>query len=113
MNVFEFEPLTIPVGGSYRQKFNIVNKSQTSDYSKFSGVYLLSPYGFEDTNVLSIPLEKNGDSFVANINSNDTVDLEAGCYTVKLVFTDENGNVYKPARGILNLLRDSKTNEVI
>ena len=76
--------------------------------------YVVSPYGFEDTNVLSVEMtlvEDTVNIFAVTLSSDDTIGLDEGTYTVKIVLSDGT-NYFKKARGVLNILKDSDTVEV-
>lgn len=108
MTLQRIEDITIARGSCYNPTFEFVNEDGSiPDYGNYSGYYILSVYGFEDENVLSIPMDMiSTNIFTAMLNSADT-DIEEGTYAVKIVLVDENGNQYKPARGVLNILKDT------
>lgn len=110
MNVYQLEPITVCKGSSLNPEFIFVNKDNSiPDYSEYHAYFILSPYGFEDENILSIEMDKvEKNKFVAIINTTYTEDIEEGTYTIKVVLVDKNGNQYRYARGILNILKDTK-----
>ena len=54
MTLFQLEPITTVVGAAVPLEFQFVLKDGTvPDYSTYTAYYVLSQYGFEDTNILS------------------------------------------------------------
>lgn len=114
MNLYQLDPVTIAKGASANLVYVFENKDKSAvDYSTHEGYFILSQYGFEDENVFSTSMNIEGnDTFVAILDTADTEDIEEGTYTIKIVLVDENGNQYKYARGILNVLKDTSEIEV-
>lgn len=108
MTIQRIDDVTIARGSCYNPQFVFVNEDGSiPDYTGYSGYYILSVYGFEDENVVSITMELTDTNiFTALLNSSDT-DIEPGTYSAKVVLVDENGNQYKYARGVLNILKDT------
>lgn len=115
MTIFQVEPVTIPVGDTISLQFGFINEDGTiPDFSDYTGYYILSPYGFEDTNVLSKSMSLVTDTqneFSVVIDSDDTSELEEGTYTAKIVLSD-GSNYFKKARGIFNIIKDIASVEV-
>lgn len=109
MTIQQLEPITIARGGVANPSFTFENSDHSiPDLSNYEGYYILSPYGFEDENVLSIEMNKEDiNKFTAIIDTADSKELEEGTYTVKVVLVDEDGNQYRYARGIFNVLKDT------
>lgn len=108
MTIQKIRDDTICRGSCYNPQFTFINEDRSiPDYSEYTGYYILSPYGYEDENILSITMELTDTNiFTAILNSEDT-DLEEGTYTVKIVLVDNDGNQYKPCRGTLSILKDT------
>ena len=108
MTIQRIDDVTIARGSCYNPQFIFVNEDDTiPDYTGYSGYYILSVYGFEDENVVSITMELTDTNiFTALLNSSDT-DIEPGTYSAKVVLVDENGNQYKPCRGVVSILNDT------
>lgn len=108
MTIQRIDDVTIARGSCYNPQFIFVNEDGTiPDYTGYSGYYILSVYGFEDENVVSITMELTDTNiFTALLNSSDT-DIEPGTYSAKVVLVDENGNQYKYARGVVSILNDT------
>ena len=110
MTLFQLEPITIPAGDSVALQFEFVNSNGTiPDFSDYNCYYVLSPYGFEDTNALSKEMTLVSDTtnqFKAELYSDDTYELEPGTYTAKIVLSDGT-NYFKKARGVFNVVKDT------
>lgn len=108
MTIQKIEDVTIARGSCYNPQFIFINEDGTiPDYTGYSGYYILSVYGLEDENVISITMELTDTNiFTAMLNSADT-DIEPGTYTAKIILVDENGNQYKPCRGVISILNDT------
>ena len=79
------------------------------DIDGYSGYYILSQYGFEEDNIFSKEMSKlRGASnvFTVTLSSSDTLNLEEGTYTAKIVF-ENDGEYYKRARGVFNVHKDN------
>lgn len=115
MTVFTIEPVTVPAGDTVAMQFEFINDNGTiPNLSEYTGYYVLSYYGFEDENVLSVEMalvENTTNIFSVTLYSDDTINLEEGVYTVKIVLSD-GSNYFKKARGVLNILKDSDSVEV-
>lgn len=114
MTIYEVPPITIPQGDCVPVQFSFVYSDKTiPDFSNYKCYYVLSPYGFEDENALSKEMNLapgTTNVFRAALSSEDTQNL-LGTYTVKIVLERE-GNYYKKARGVFNVLKDSNGIEV-
>ena len=112
MTVFQLEPITAPAGHCVPIKLEFLNDNGTvPDYSEYSCYYVLSQYGFEDTNVLSktmILAQDTTNVFTTTVDSDDTSSLEEGAYTAKVIL-DDGSNYFKVARGSFNVLKDSNS----
>lgn len=110
MTIFTLEPITIAAGDTIALSFEFVNDNGTiPDFSDYEAHYVLSPFGFEDTNVLSLDmtLESNTtNKFSVTLESEDSIALEEGAYTAKVILSD-GSNYFKKARGTFNILKDS------
>lgn len=108
MTIQRIDDVTIARGSCYNPQFVFVNEDGSiPDYTGYSGYYILSVYGFEDENVVSITMDLTDTNiFTAMLNS-DSTDLEPGTYASKVVLVDTNGNQYKPCRGVVNILKDT------
>ena len=99
-------------GDTIALSFEFINDNGTiPDFSEYSAYYVLSPYGFEDTNVLSLSmtLESNTtNKFSVQIESDDSIALDEGAYTAKVILSD-GSNYFKKARGNFNILKDSSS----
>ncbi len=115
MTLYQIEPATVAQGDatSMRYEFEYQNKT-LPDLTDYTCYYVLSPFGFEDENVLSkamsaVPNHVN--AYVVTLSSEETAALEPGTYTAKIILEYE-GNYYKKARGVFNVLKDSVGIEV-
>lgn len=113
MTIQKLEDVTLAQGDIIEMIFEFENSDKTiPDFSDYRCLFILSQYGYEDENVLQIEGFLKMDttnSFTVILNSDDTLKLDAGTYTMKVVIT--NGTIFiKKARGILNILKD--TNEI-
>lgn len=115
MTIHEFKSITLAAGDTQSLQFNFKYKSKDiADVSSFKAYFVLSTYGFEDENVLSLPMNRvtgTVHSYRVTLTSNDTINL-LGTYTMKVVLVDDEGNYYKKARGVLNIHKDSDGVEV-
>lgn len=115
MTVFNVEPITAPIGDTIPMEYEFINDDGTiPDLSEYTGYYVLSPYGFEDTNILSHEMtlaDGTVNIFSVALSTTDTNALEEGVYTSKIILSDGT-NYYKKARGTLSILKDSDTVEV-
>ena len=119
MNIHQCEPITIARGSALTPVYIFMNADGTKpDYSEFEAKFILSPYGFENENILSIDMHldaydedgvmsKDRNRFLVHLNSDVTGNLPDGTYTVKVVLKDKYGNLYKYARGVFNVLKDT------
>lgn len=109
MTIQQLKPITIARGASINPSFRFVNQDNTiPDFSNFEGYYVLSPYGFEDENVYSVLMNRDDiNKFTATLDTLDTKDFDEGTYTAKVILVDEDGNQYKYARGVFNVLKDT------
>lgn len=108
MAITEIKSKTIAAGDTLPLQFEFINSDGTTpDYTGYNGYYILSPFGFEDENVYSKRMNMvTSNSFECVIPSQDTIKLEPGTYTVKLVL-EKLGNYEKRARGILDIKKDT------
>jgi len=115
MTIYQIEPATIAAGDSLAMQFEFVNSNNSiPDFTDYNAYYVLSPYGFEDENVLSKSMSLADGStnvFRVTLSSDDTSSLDFGTYTAKIILENE-GNYYKKARGVFNVEKDSNTVEV-
>ena len=115
MTIYQIESVTIPVGDSVSMQFEFVNSNgEIPDFTDYNAYYILSPYGFEDENALSksMTLDSNTTNlFKVSLSSEDTSNLSEGAYTAKVILESE-GNYYKKARGVFNLVKDTTSVEV-
>lgn len=113
MTIFQIEPCTIAAGDSVPMQFDFVYKDGTlPDFTDYRGYYVLSPYGFENTNVLSKEMTPKGTTgWTVDLYSEDTASLQEGTYTAKVILEHE-GEYYKKARGVFNVVKDTDTVEV-
>lgn len=115
MTLFQLEPITTVVGAAVPLEFQFVLKDGTvPDYSTYTAYYVLSQYGFEDTNILSETMSLKQDTtnvFTLTLDSEMMADIEPGTYTAKIVMFDGT-NYFKNARGVFNVLKDSISVEV-
>lgn len=114
MTIQPIEPMTLAYGDSQNAEFEFTNSDGTTpDLSDYNAYYVLSPYGFEDVNVVSKAmtlLDGTTNVFVAQLESEDTA-IEPGAYTVKIIL-ELDGNYYKKARGTLDIKKDTLGVEV-
>lgn len=114
MTVFQIESVTIPAGDCVSFEFEFENSDKSiPNLSDYKAMYVLSPYGIEEENVLSKSMTLKAETqnvFRVTLTTNDTIDLE-GAYAVKLVLI-KGSNHFKKARGVLNVLKDSDGVEV-
>lgn len=110
-NIQDLGELVVAKGDTFNLRFVFKNEDGTlPDYTGFEGFYILSELGYEDVNVLSLQMNLQSGStntFTLNVITEDTQDLEARSYVVKVVLKDENDNLYKKARGIITIKEDS------
>lgn len=115
MTLFQLEPITTVVGAAVPLEFQFVLKDGTvPDYSTYTAYYVLSQYGFEDTNILSETMSLKQDTtnvFTLTLDSDTMGTIEPGTYTAKIVMFDGT-NYFKNARGVFNVLKDSVSVEV-
>ena len=115
MTLFQLEPITTVVGAAVPLEFQFVLKDGTvPDYSTYTAYYVLSQYGFEDTNILSETMSLKQDTtnvFTLTLDSDTMGAIEPGTYTAKIVMYDGT-NYFKNARGVFNVLKDSVSVEV-
>lgn len=111
MTIFQIKPVTIAVGDSFTLKFRFKNSNGTlPDLTDYNCFYVISPYGFEDTNIFSKQMSKELGSenvFSVALSTEDTAEFEPGAYTAKIVL-ECDGIYYKKARGSFNVLKDSE-----
>lgn len=108
MTIQQLEPITMAKGAAVKPSFTFINPDKSvPDLSKYKGYYILSPYGFEDENVLSIKMDSTDNKFTAIIDTSDIKNLDEGTYTAKVVLVDDRDNQYKYARGVFNILKDT------
>lgn len=112
--MFQIKPKTIAKGDTLELEYSFFDEEkQPVDLSSFTGYYIVSEYGFEDIDKLTKTMTLKTDTtntFTVTLYSFDTIGLGEGTFTVKVVFVSE-GNYYKKARGVLNILKDSETVE--
>lgn len=109
MEIQELQTITIASGDCLKLQFDVLC-DVTEDISDLNGYLILSPYGEEAINEYTNTMTKiNSDVFQAEIPSSDSINL-CGNYTMKIVFEDENGQLYKKARGLFVVKED--TNEI-
>lgn len=112
MTVYQVEPITIPAGDTIALELEFINSNGTiPDFSDYTAYYILSPYGFEDVNVLSKTMtleDGTTNSFSVTLDSDDTIALDEGAYTAKIVLSD-GSNYFKKARGVFNIVKDSSS----
>lgn len=105
---------TVPQGDSISMQYDFVYSNKTiPDFTDYTVYYILSPFGFEDENVLSKAMtiaSGTTNTFRVTLGSEDTKNL-LGTYTAKIVLEYE-GNYYKKARGVFNVVKDSDGIEV-
>ena len=115
MTLFQLEPITTVVGAAVPLEFQFVLKDgSVPDYSTYTAYYVLSQYGFEDTNILSETMSLKQDTtnvFTLTLDSDTMGAIEPGTYTAKIVMYDGT-NYFKNARGVFNVLKDSVSVEV-
>lgn len=115
MTIYQIKPITIAAGDCVPMKYNFVNADGTTpDLTEFTGYFVLSPYGFENENKLKKEMTLVTDStcvYTVNLTTEDTIALEEGAYTSKIIL-ECDGNYYKKARGVFNVLKDSEDVEV-
>ena len=110
MTIFQIEPVTIAQGDATSMQYEFEYQNKTiPDLTDYTCYYLLSPFSFEEENVLkkvmsAVPNTTN--AYRVTLSSEETAALEAGTYTAKIVLEHE-GNYYKKARGVFNVLKDS------
>lgn len=109
MEIQELQTITIASGDCLKLQFDVLYDA-TEDISDFTGYLILSPYGEEAINEYTNTMTKiNNNVFQAEIPSSDSINL-CGNYTMKIVFEDESGQLYKKARGLFVVKED--TNEI-
>lgn len=110
MTLFQLEPITIPAGDTVAMEYEFVLKDgSVPDYSTYTAYYVLSQYGFEDSNILSESMILKQDTtnvFSVTLDSETTAELEPGTYTAKIVLSDGT-NYFKKARGVFNVVKDT------
>lgn len=115
MTLFQLEPITTVVGAAVPLEFQFILKDGTvPDYSTYTAYYVLSQYGFEDTNILSETMSLKQDTtnvFTLTLDSDTMGTIEPGTYTAKIIMFD-GANYFKNARGVFNVLKDSVSVEV-
>lgn len=109
MTIQQLEPITIARGSAIHPAFAFTNKDHTiPDLSSYEGYFVLSHYGFEDDNAFSFGMERYDiNKFSVALDTVNTKEFEEGTYTAKVVLVDEDGNQYKYARGVFNVLKDT------
>lgn len=112
--MYQLKPKTIPLGDTLELEYTFINEDGTiPDFSEYDCFYVVSQYGFEDINQLSKTMalkSETTNTFTVTLYSLDTIGLGEGTFTVKVVLVND-GNYYKKARGVLNILKDSETEE--
>lgn len=115
MTIFQVEPITIAIGDTIAVQFGFVNDDGTiPDFSEYFCYYVISPYGFEDTNIFSKEMSlvsETQNEFAVTLDTEDTSNFEAGAYTAKIVLSD-GSNYFKKARGNFNVIKDTSSVEV-
>ena len=115
MTIYTVEPVTIAAGDSIAMQFVFENSDgSTPDFTGYNGYYVLSPYGFEEENILSVNMtiaSGTTNIFKVSLMSEDTISLPDGAYTAKIILENE-GNYFKKARGVFNVVKDSDTVDV-
>ena len=112
--IYQMRAETVPQGDSISMQYDFVYSNKTiPDFTDYTVYYVLSPFGFEDENVLSKAMtiaSGTTNVFRVTLSSEDTKNL-LGTYTAKIVLEYE-GNYYKKARGVFNVVKDSDGIEV-
>ena len=107
--IYQMRSETVPQGDSISMQYDFVYSNKTiPDFTDYTVYYVLSPFGFEDENVLSKAMtiaSGTTNVFRVTLSSEDTKNL-LGTYTAKIVLEYE-GNYYKKARGVFNVVKDS------
>lgn len=110
MTIQQIEPVTIARGDCVSMQFEIVGSANEAiNVSEYNAYYILSPYSFEDENVLwkDMSLVSGSNNIIrVTLLSSETATLEEGTYTAKIVLEHE-GNFYKKARGVFNVQKDT------
>lgn len=109
MEIQELQTVTIASGDCLKLQFEVLCDAN-EDIDKLTGYLILSPYGEETINEYTNTMTKvSNNVFQAEISSSDSINLN-GNYTMKIVFKDESGQLYKKARGLFVVKED--TNEI-
>ena len=105
---------TVPQGDPISMQYDFVYSNKTiPDFTDYTVYYVLSPFGFEDENVLSKAMTFSPgttNTLRVTLGSEDTKNL-LGTYKAKIVIEYE-GNFYKKTRGVFNVVKDSDGIEV-
>lgn len=95
-------------GDSFDIDFNFVEDNwSNSNFQGYTGYCLISPFGNEDNDIVSIKLNtKSSYKYTLELTSSQTYSIPYGSHTMKIVLINGDKKV-KIARGILTLLKDS------
>lgn len=112
MTIAKIESCTISAGDSLPVEIKIRTKDDPEiDLSEYECYFILSEYGFEDSNILVKRMNKKSsvpNVFVTTLLSAETINLEPGTYTSKVVLK-HGDELLKKARGIFDVKKDTNS----